>query len=176
MRLSNPWKITLAYALFSLVWILGSDRLFLSLFPMAEELTRWQTGKGLVFVLLSSGLIHLLASFLERVQRRAAEALAASEKRFRALVENGRELVYVVDAQGKLLYASPNVAQVLGYDPLGYTRERLSALDFVHPEDRLYAEAVLEDLLRHPGATREYTFRILDAAGQVRHARVWGRN
>ncbi|AEV16610.1 HD-hydrolase domain protein [Thermus sp. CCB_US3_UF1] len=176
MRLSNPWKITLAYALFSLVWILGSDRLFLSLFPMAEELTRWQTGKGLVFVLLSSGFIHLLASFLERAQRRAAEALAASEKRFRALVENGRELVYVVDAQGKLLYASPNVAQVLGYDPLGYTRERLSALDFVHPEDRLYAEAVLEDLLRHPGATREYTFRILDAAGQVRHARVWGRN
>ncbi|WP_460171412.1 PAS domain S-box protein [Thermus sp. FJN-A] len=98
------------------------------------------------------------------------------ERRFRALVENGRELIYLLGPQGQMLYASPNVAQVLGYDPLGYTREALFILDFVHPEDRTYAEAALEDLLRHPGATREYRLRILDAQGRVRVARVWGRN
>ncbi|RIH85979.1 PAS domain S-box protein [Calidithermus roseus] len=98
------------------------------------------------------------------------------EERFRALVENTSDLIYLMDENGAMLYASPNVRQVLGYDPQGYLRERLSVLSFVHPEDRPYAEASLEDLVRHPGQTREYRLRILDASGEVRHARVWGRN
>nr|WP_244880469.1 PAS domain-containing protein [Thermus parvatiensis] len=95
---------------------------------------------------------------------------------FQALVENARDLVYVLDAEGVIRYASPNVRQVLGYDPEGYARETLYALDFVHPEDRAYAEAALEDLLRHPGKTREFRLRLLDAWGRVRKVRVWGRN
>ena len=95
---------------------------------------------------------------------------------FQALVENARDLVYVLDAGGAIRYASPNVRQVLGYDPEGHTRETLYALDFVHPEDRTYAEAALEDLLRHPGKTREFRLRLLDAWGRVRAVRVWGRN
>ncbi|WP_240695469.1 PAS domain S-box protein [Thermus tengchongensis] len=173
---SASWKIALAYAAFSLAWILASDRLFLLLFPVAEELTRWQTGKGLVFVLLSSTLVYLLAQRWEASQRRASQALAASERRFRALVENSRELIFVLDNAGRIVYASPNVGQVLGYDPLGYTQAPIFALDFLHPEDRIYAEAVLEDLRRHPEAVREYSFRLLDAWGQVRQVRVWGRN
>ncbi|MFC0594915.1 HD domain-containing phosphohydrolase [Thermus composti] len=169
MKFPSTWKIALGYALFALAWILASDRLLLSLFPEATALSHWQTAKGLVFVFLGALLVYALA--------RGEEARKAqTEKRFRALVENGRELIYLLDAQGKIRYASPNVAEVLGYDPLGYTREELSVLDFVHLEDRLYAEAALEDLLRHPGETREYTFRILDAQGQVRRVRVWGRN
>ena len=95
---------------------------------------------------------------------------------FQALMENARDLVYVLDAEGMIRYASPNVRQVLGYDPEGYARETLYALDFVHPEDRAYAEAALEDLLRHPGKTREFRLRLLDAWGRVRKVRVWGRN
>lgn len=95
---------------------------------------------------------------------------------FQALMENARDLVYVLDTEGVIRYASPNVRQVLGYDPEGYTRETLYALDFVHPEDRAYAEAALEDLLRHPGKTREFRLRLLDTWGRVRKVRVWGRN
>ncbi|BCZ94445.1 hypothetical protein TthAK1_10620 [Thermus thermophilus] len=91
-------------------------------------------------------------------------------------MENARDLVYVLDAEGMIRYASPNVRQVLGYDPEGYARETLYALDFVHPEDRAYAEAALEDLLRHPGKTREFRLRLLDTWGRVRKVRVWGRN
>lgn len=98
------------------------------------------------------------------------------EERFRALVENTSDLIYLMDEAGAMLYASPNVRQVLGYDPEGYLHQRLSVLDFVHPEDRPYAEAALEDLVRQSGETREYRARILDASGEVRHARIWGRN
>lgn len=84
---------------------------------------------------------------------------ARLEERFRALVENTSDLIYLMDESGAMLYASPNVRQVLGYDPQGYLRERLSVLSFVHPEERPYAEAGLEDLVRHPGQTREYRLR-----------------
>ncbi|WP_038057430.1 PAS domain S-box protein [Thermus amyloliquefaciens] len=171
-----PWKISLIYVAFSLLWILGSDQLLLKLLPWPEELIRWQTGKGLVFVLLSAGLIYALTARWERDRQRSAQLLEASERRFRALVENSREVTFVLDATGRITYASPNVGQVLGYDPQGYLQEPTSALGFVHPEDRPYAEAVFEDLLRHPGAVREYSFRLLDAQGQVRQARIWGRN
>lgn len=101
---------------------------------------------------------------------------ARMEERFRALVENTSDLIYLMDESGTMLYASPNVRQVLGYDPEGYLRERLNILDFVHPEDRPHAEAALEDLIYHPNETREYRVRILDADGKLRHARIWGRN
>ncbi|SDE52479.1 PAS domain S-box-containing protein [Thermus arciformis] len=176
MGLNGAWKIALVYALFSLAWILGSDRLFLLLFPEPQELTRWQTGKGLTFVFLSSLLIYLLSRREALAESARRKALEASQRRLHALVENGRELIYLISPQGQILYASPNVAQVLGYDPLGYTRETLFILDFVHPEDRPYAEAALEGLLRHPGETREYRLRLLDAWGRVRAVRVWGKN
>ncbi|TBH20121.1 PAS domain S-box protein [Thermus thermamylovorans] len=104
------------------------------------------------------------------------QALEASERRFRALVEGGRELVLVLDGEGRIAYASPNVAQVLGYDPQRYGQAELYALEFLHPEDRTRAKALLEDLLGDPGATREGGFRLRDAQGRVRFLRVWGRN
>lgn len=65
--------------------------------------------------------------------------------------------------------------------PRGPARPRFRSwtsqvLDFVYPEDRVYAEAALEDIARHPGVTRTHQLRILDAWGRVRRVRVWGRN
>ncbi|MDM7324856.1 MAG: PAS domain S-box protein [Thermus sp.] len=175
MRL-NPLGITLLYALFSLLWVLGSDQLLLLFAQDVQSLTRWQSLKGGGFLLLSSLVVYLLAKGLESTTQSANETLRASEKRFRTLVENGRELVYVIDQEGRIRYASPNVKPILGYNPVGYTREAISILSYVHPEDRIHAEAALEDLLHHPGATREYSLRILDEKDKVRSVRVWGRN
>ncbi|GAA6731418.1 HD domain-containing phosphohydrolase [Thermus brockianus] len=176
MRLPDPWKIAFAYLLLSLAWILGSDRLLLNLAPSPQALTFWQSVKGLVFVLLSGGLILFLTQAFERKWQRNLQSWKTSEERFRTLLENSRELIYLLDREGHIRYVSPNVGQVLNYDPLGHTRQNLRVLDFVHPEDRPYAEAALEDLLRHPGEVREYRLRILDGWGRARVVRVWGKN
>jgi len=101
---------------------------------------------------------------------------ARLEERFRALVENTSDVIYLMDEAGTMRYASPNVGQVLGYNPEGYLHQPINILDFVHPDDRPYAEAALEYMVHHPGETREYRVRILDASGEDRHARIWGRN
>lgn len=175
MKLS-PREVALLYGLFSLLWVLGSDWILLLRSQNPSGYIHWHFLQGGLYVVLSSLLIYLLAKGLQITERTSQKALEASEKRFRTLVENSRELIYIVDPEGYIRYVSPNVDHVLGYDPLGYTRERITILSFVHPEDRFYAEAALEDLLRHPGATQEYSLRILDPKGEVRWVRVWGKN
>ena len=176
MRLSAAGKVALAYALFSLLWILGSDRLLLALFPKAATLTLWQTVKGFLFVALSGLLVYLLALRETRAEEAKTRAERASARRLQALLESGRELVYLLDERGRIRYASPNVRKVLGYLPWEDPGPGAPILDYVHPEDRPLAEAALQDLLRHPGTTLHYRLRVLDKEGGVRAVRVWGRN
>ncbi len=176
MGLSAAGKIAWAYGLFALFWILGSDRLLLLLFPEAEVLTRWQTGKGLTFVFLSGLLVYFLARRETRAEQARTKAEKTSAHRLQALLENGREIVYLLDEKGRIRYVSPNVTGVLGYLPWEDPGPGPLILDYIHPEDRPLGEAALEDLLRHPGATLEYRLRILDKEGGVRAVRVWGRN
>ena len=66
-------------------------------------------------------------------QRRTAQALSESEEQFRSLVENIPDVAWRADAEGLLVYVSPNVLRICGYEPgelLGQNRFSL-----IHPED-----------------------------------------
>ncbi len=60
-------------------------------------------------------------------------ALAHSERRFRALVQNASDVIAVVDEDGAFAYASPSASWVLGYRPADLLRLELAAL--IHAED-----------------------------------------
>lgn len=66
-------------------------------------------------------------------QRRAAEALRDSERRYRLLAEYSTDLVSRHDPNGVCLFVSPSARTVLGYEPDALMGKR--TLDFVHPED-----------------------------------------
>ncbi|MEP6895747.1 MAG: PAS domain S-box protein, partial [Chloroflexota bacterium] len=66
-------------------------------------------------------------------RKRAEEALATSEKRFRALVENSSDTIALVDSVGSILYASPAATRILGYTIDEYVGQ--NALELIHPED-----------------------------------------
>jgi PAS domain S-box-containing protein len=50
-------------------------------------------------------------------QKKAEEALAQSEEKFRNLVESSSDWIWEVDADGKYTYCSPQVEKILGYTP-----------------------------------------------------------
>jgi len=50
-------------------------------------------------------------------QRRAEEALRATEERFRLITENMQDTVWLMDANLKLIWVSPSVARMQGYTP-----------------------------------------------------------
>lgn len=116
----------------------------------------------------------LLALVLEKA--RFLELVEAEEERLKALLEHSQDVVYVLDGEGLIRYVSASVRPVLGYDPEGYKKAPLRALDFVHPEDRGLAEALFRELLRHPGEVRTGEFRVLHADGTAIPVEAWGRN
>ncbi|GAA6754562.1 ATP-binding protein [Thermus thalpophilus] len=116
----------------------------------------------------------LLALVLEKA--RFLELLEAEEERLKALLEHSQDVVYVLDGEGGVRFVSASVRGVLGYDPEGYKRTPLNALDFVHPEDRSLAEGLFRELLAHPGEVRTGEFRVLHADGTPIPMEAWGRN
>ncbi len=109
-----------------------------------------------------SGVICVATDVTER--ERTRQALAESEARYRALVENTNDIVVAFDTGGRITYVSPQVER------LGYIASEVisgSIFDFVHEEDR---ERTGADFRRTIVTGEEFPteFRMRDAEGQVR--------
>jgi PAS domain S-box-containing protein len=103
-------------------------------------------------------------------RRRAAEGVAASERRFRALVEHSSDVIMLLGPDGAVLYASQSTQLVLGY---GSTENiGRSAFDLVHPDDRPHALELLGQLMQQPGEVVRTELRALHKDGDWRHLEV----
>jgi PAS domain S-box-containing protein len=84
-----------------------------------------------------------------RELEQANESLRKSERRFRAMIEHGSDSIAMIDDHSRIIYLSPAVTNVEGYQP----EELLGRLgtDFTHPDDLPVVGAAVEKLLAHPG-------------------------
>src|SRR5690606_8972811 len=91
---------------------------------------------GTVLNMLDDSSVHgLVVNFSDITDRVVADkAVAASERRFRALIENGSDLICVTDADGELEYVSPSALPILGYAPEACIGRKVE--EFVAPHDR----------------------------------------
>ena len=89
--------------------------------------------------------VRLVAKVAHLLERKAGEnALRESERYFRALIESASDMICLLGGDGGLLYHSPSVTRLLGYDE-GELRGR-KILDFIHPDDRAGAGAAVSSL------------------------------
>ncbi len=80
----------------------------------------------------NGGVVSVVRDITER--KKLEKELRDSEKRYRDLVENLNDVVYLVDREGRITYVTPPVQTVLGYTP-----DKLTGTVFfplVHPEDK----------------------------------------
>jgi len=103
------------------------------------------------------------------VRRTAERVLARSERRFRALIQHGADVVVVLDARGRSSYVSPSASR-LGFGDRVVTEAELWRM--VHPRDRDRARATLAPLLHgaQPGPESEPRARRPDAGEAARGA------
>ena len=109
----------------------------------------------------------------ERVRTSEAE-LRDSEQRFRALVQNSMDAISVIGADATVLWESPGVTAVLGYDP--DERVGQDGMSFLHPDEAALAATVLADLLTEPGVTRSLELQVRHRDGSWRWCDVTARN
>jgi PAS domain S-box-containing protein len=122
----------------------------------------------------------------EELERRVAErtaeleaanrTLQAREERFRAVIESSSDVATIVGADGRILYQSPAVTRMLGYDPEEMVGTRVT--DYIHPDDVEVVIAGMERRRAGEGASQRtrYRFRHRDGSWRVLEslARVMG--
>ncbi|MGV3595253.1 MAG: PAS domain S-box protein, partial [Sediminibacterium sp.] len=78
--------------------------------------------------------IRMIGSMQDITERKLAELkLLDSEKRFRSLVQNGSDMIKILDKKGVFTFSSPSVEKVLGYCQDEIVGQ--STFDFIHPDD-----------------------------------------
>jgi len=87
---------------------------------------------------------------IDITERKKAEVeLSEKDKQFRALIENITDLISLVDENGKIIYASPSVTKILGYDPDNYIGRNI--FEFISDEDKPTADLLFKDVLTEEG-------------------------
>lgn len=141
----------------------------------AEESGEWADNLekrgdvGSLIVLLAAGsIVWLLLRQTERARRHAdrSTARAASHERFRSLVQHSSDVITITDAVGKIVYQSPSVTPVFGYQPRDLVGTELQRL--VHPDD---VRAVVKTLIETAKASSSERIecRVRSASGAWVH-------
>jgi two-component system cell cycle sensor histidine kinase/response regulator CckA len=110
-----------------------------------------------------------------RRERAAAEDdLRRSEERFRALIENGSDIISMMSRDGRNIYVSPSAQRLLGYTP-----EEMCAMnpfEIIHPEDRPRILSVFVQEVAKTGSTATKEYRMQHKDGSWRWIESIGRN
>ncbi len=104
----------------------------------------------------------------------AQERVEASEVRLAALVEHASDLVCVIGEDGRVVYASPAVARILGRE--AHALEGVAVAELVHPDDLADLGDVAVDVLARPGMSPAAETRVAHAEGGWRHMEVVATN
>ena len=101
------------------------------------------------------------------------EAPQEPERLYRSLIENSSDGVLLLNSELEIIYESPSIATIFGYEP-GEIGGK-DALAVIHPDDASFVARELYQLARNPGETsfgearvkhKDGTWRIIESRGK----------
>lgn len=98
-------------------------------------------------------------------RKQAQEDLQLNEKRFKALVQDGSDMIAILDKEACYKYVSPTSKSVLGIPSEDFIGK--NALDFIHPDDQSRIVQVLSEL-GHKKRIKVEPYRFRNATGDWR--------
>jgi PAS domain S-box-containing protein len=103
-------------------------------------------------------------------RKRADEALRESEKKYRDLVESINDVIYELDARGRIAYISPAIEEATGYKPSEMVGRPFT--EFLHQDDLPPTIRKIQERLSGNREPSEY--RLLTNSGETRWVRTFG--
>ena len=116
------------------------------------------------------GVPHILSVTRDITQRKEAEeALKDSEEKYRLVVENAGEGIYIAQ-DGMLLFPNSKALEIFGYPEAILTAKPFR--EFVHPEDREMVSERHIKRLRGEQCPHVYPFRIVTGDGSMKWVEI----
>lgn len=111
---------------------------------------------------LTSAISHAIErhGFIRRI-RESDQELLVRERRFRSLVEGSKDMALMLDAEARVLYASPAVHRYFGFTPVG-----MKAFNAVVPDDLPLARARFREAIERPETTVHLLMRTRTVEGE----------
>lgn len=115
---------------------------------------------------IRDGKTYAVARDITKIKKNE-QLIKANEARFRALVENGADAIAILGADGKAVYVSPSITQVLGYTEAEALE--LNLFEIIHSDDVAGVAAKMQLAMENPGiATPGHTSRARHKDGSWR--------
>ncbi len=112
------------------------------------------------------GTSQRVASLVDISDRKRAErALAASEEKYRLVVENAKEAITIIQNE-RVMYLNPKICEITGYDEKHILGRKF--FEFVHPDSRDYTRSDYHKRLEMRQAGSGRPIKVVDVTGKTR--------
>ena len=128
---------------------------------------------GAIAVSLFLGARQLLA-FRRKAEIVAEAAVRVSEARFRSLVQQSSDLIFLLDSHGFVQFASSSAERVIGYEADALVGVEFAAL--AHPDDVSMVTGYVELATELPGVSPAAEWRLRRPDGELVQVEVIGTN
>jgi diguanylate cyclase (GGDEF)-like protein/PAS domain S-box-containing protein len=129
-----------------------------------DGITRWMESR-LISILDTSGQMIAIEGISRDIteSKKFQDVVLNSEKRLRSLIENGRDNISLLAADGTLLWESPSIIHALGYVPDQFIGRNI--FELMHPDDQAWVGKMFMQIVQEPGSSQEGIFRLLHGTG-----------
>jgi|GEM_PF-2704333 len=132
---------------------------------------RWMRNHGrAVFDPVENRTTYIYGAMQDVTERKSAEeALRENEKKYRLLVENANDAIFIIQNE-RIIFPNPRTIAMTGY-----TADELAEIgvgQLVHPDDRQMVLHNNQKRLRDENVPHTYAFRIITPRKQVRNVQI----
>ena len=151
-------RIMLSYVVIGSFWLV----VFRYLLPPHYRLTTLFDIEGWAFIILTAVFIYKSIETPLEKNYQIARALRRNEEKYRSLVEEINEVIFVIDHFGKITYISPAVYELTGFRP----KEMIGHLflEYIHPQDEEIVVKAFEERLKSISAPLQYRIQKRDGS------------
>src|SRR5699024_10127541 len=96
-------------------------------------------------------------------RKRSEQALQESKDKFQSLIENGLDIITVLNYDGTIRYSSPSVERVLAYEPKELKGKKV--FKYLHPNDIPKVRKIVKELNQVSGKVVSSEFRFQHKLG-----------
>lgn len=157
-----PIRTSIVYLILGGIWIVFSDKLFLVLFPDIAQYSLFQSGKGLLFVILTCCFLYYMLKTNINTQNRLFNELKEHEKFVHLAIEAGRIGVFSLHIRDNEIYVNDSFMAGVGKynEQLRFhsLNEFISMMVFI--EDQSKVKSAFESVINGEHISGHITFRL----------------